>query len=238
MVDTPETADGMTSTDGADLTGIGKAMSAVPPEAWNQMVHTACAIVSKVLAPISETANGIGRLINAKFDRMIDVEQVMAAESIAAAKRKAEQTRRTVNIPRPQILLQVIENASSEVDGGIRELWSNLLAQELLTHAIHPEVGRVLSRLSFQDAQLLVEIAEEKPTGASALFAEAISLALRASPFMIPVSLKSAPKTFNHAHLQNLGLIQWHEGRWELTVFGEGFIASVTDPSLGEKGEC
>jgi hypothetical protein len=196
------------------------------------MVDTACNTVNKTLSPITETAHGIGRLIKAKFDRLIEVEQVMAAESISTATKKAERTGRLVNMPRPQILLQVIESASSEIDGGVRELWSNLLAQEMLTQGVHPEVGRVLSRLSFEDAQLLVQIAEEKPTTATRLFSEAVTLALKVAPFGISISLGSDPKTFNHAHLQNLGLIGRYDGKWVLTVFGKGFIEAVTDPSL------
>lgn len=156
----------------------------------------------------------------------------MAAESIATAKKKAEESGRSVRMPRPQILLQVIENTSGEVDGGVRELWSNLLAQEMVTQAVHPEIGRVLSRLSFEDAQILAAIAETKPSTWSRLFGEAVALALQVAPFGISVSLKSDPKTFNHAHLQNLGLIERYDGKWRLTVFGEGFIKAVTDPSL------
>ena len=238
MNDTPDTGTELSEATGIDFAGIGKAMSAIPPTAWQQMVDTACTTVDKTLAPITETAFGIGRLIKAKFDRLVDVEQVMAAESIATAKKKAEQTGQTINMPRPQILLQVIEEASSEVDGGIRELWSNLLAQEMLTQGVHPEVGRVLSRLSFQDAQLLVEIAGEKPTVASKLFAEAVSVAHKMIPFGISVSLGSDPKTFNHAHLQNLGLIERHDGKWGMTVFGIGFIEAVTDPTLTETDDA
>jgi len=54
----------------------------------------------------------MGRLVEAKLDRLIDVEQVMAAESIGCARRKAKETSKTVNMPRPQILPQVIERAS------------------------------------------------------------------------------------------------------------------------------
>jgi hypothetical protein len=220
--------------DGVDFTGIGKAMQAIPQSAWSQLVDTACRSFDKTLSPITETAHGIGRLIKAKFDHMIDVEQVMAAEAVETARRKAAQTGKTPQIPRPQILLQVIENASQEVDAGVRELWSNLLAQEMLTHGVHPEIGRVLARISFDDAQLLVRITEAKPTSSSRLFAEAVNIALLAIPIVGGSFHRfgSEPTTFNHDHLQNLGLIDIRDGKWELTAFGEGFIEAVTDPSL------
>lgn len=223
-----------TSEIGFDLTGVGKAMQAIPPSAWQRMVDTACTTVEKTLAPITETAHGIGRLIKAKFDGLVDIQQVLAAESIASAKKKAENSGRELKNPRPQILLQVIEQAANETDGGIRELWSNLLAQEMITQNVHPEITRVLSRISSEDAQLLVNITEEKPSKISQLFADAVRAALGSMAFGISVSFKSEQSTFNHAHLRNLGLISKQDGRWGLTVLGEGFIQAVTDPSFEE----
>ena len=229
---------------GIDFTGVGKAMKAVPPAAWAQIVNTACTTFDKTLAPITETAYGIGRLIKAKFDRLIDVEQVLAAESIDSARKKVEKTRETAKTPRPQILLQIIENSCDEVDTGIRELWSNLLAQEMLTQAVHPEVGRVLARISFDDTQLLVKITESRSNDkAEQLFALAVKVARTAAPFLATTAgpftsqlywslHQTDPTTFNHAHLQNLGLIECHDREWSLTPFGEGFIQAVTDPSL------
>ncbi|NEQ68397.1 MAG: DUF4393 domain-containing protein [Symploca sp. SIO1B1] len=231
MSNIPEVHKELSET-GIDITGIGKAMKAIPPSAWQQMVDTACTTVEKVLSPITETAHGIGRLIKAKFDRLIEVEQVMAAESIASAQRKVQESGQPIKMPRPQILLQVIENTSSEVDCGVRELWSNLLAQEMITQSIHPEIGRILSRLSFEDAQLLVAITEAKPNKWTQMFSETVTLALTAA---FAIHLNYEPQTFNHAHLQNLGLIERHEGKWKLTILGEGFIKAVTDPSIRSK---
>jgi hypothetical protein len=215
-----------------DIVGVGRAMKALPPGAWKRLVDTACNILEAVVAPITETAAGLGKLIEAKFERLVEVEKVLVAEAITSAKRKARDSGKKQNAPRPQILLQVIERAASEADSGIRELWSNLLANELTGVSVHPEIGRVLARLSSEDAQILAAIAEGKPNKYTVLFAEAIRIALRLSPFGIRVSFGSDPVTFNHAHLQNLGLIEREEGKWRLSVFGDGFIRAVTDPSL------
>lgn len=236
MSDVTETS-GDVPDPGVDLAGIGKAMQAIPAPAWQQLVDTACRTFEKTLSPITETAYGLGRLIKATFDRTLDVEQILAAESVETARRKAELTGNAAQTPRPQILLMVIENSSREVDAGVRELWSNLLAQETLNHQVHPEIGRVLARISFDDARLLVEITEAKPTATSKLFAEAVNIALLAIPIVggsIP-RYRTEPTTFNHAHLRNLGLIERHDGKWELTPFGEGFIQAVTDPSLEKR---
>ena len=217
---------------GIDLAGIGKAMQAIPEPAWQRLVETACATVEKVLAPITETTHGIGRLIKAKFDSMLDAEQVMVAESLTRAEDKARNSGQAMKAPRPQIIMLVIENSSRETDGGIRELWSNLLAQEIITDDVHPEIARILSRISSEDAQLLAEISDQKSSNVSKLFSVAVKVALSSLVFGDLTVINSKPKTFNHAHLQNLGLIQRNEGNWELTVFGEGFIKAVTDPSL------
>ena len=75
-------------------------------------------------------------------------------------------------------------------------------------------------------------IAETKPNKYTKLFSEGIRVALRLAPFGVSVSIGYDPMTFNHAHLQNLGLIEREDGKWRLSVFGEGFIRAVTDPSL------
>ncbi len=219
-----------------DVTGVGKAMRAIPATAWQRIVDTACSTVEKTLAPITETAHGIGRLVQAKFDGLVDAQKVMAAEAVASATKKAKQSGQDIKTPRPQILIQVIEQSANETDSGIRELWSNLLAQEMLTQGVHPEIARVLSRISSEDAQLLVNITEDKPTKVSNLFAEAVRIALDATPIGVSIFLRGDTTTFNHAHLRNLGLIDKFDGKWALTVLGEGFIAAVTDPSISVNG--
>lgn len=121
MSDSPPQADEPPAS-GMDLAGVGKAMQAIPQSAWAQLVDTACTTLDKALSPITETTHGIGRLIKAKFDRLIDVEKVMAAESIHSARQKARRSGKPSKDPRPHIFLRIIENTSNEIDIGIREL--------------------------------------------------------------------------------------------------------------------
>jgi hypothetical protein len=79
---------------------------------------------------------------------------------------------------------------------------------------------------------LLAKISGSKPTKFTLLYSEALRLALQTAAFGISISFRSREKTFNHAHLQNLGLIECREGEWRLSIFGEGFIRAVTDPTL------
>lgn len=220
-----------TSHSSLDVTGIGKAMQSIPPSSWEKIVETACTTFEKIVSPLTETTHGVGRLIQAKFDRLIDAQKVLAVEVIETATHKAKLSTHTVKPPKPQILLQVIENSANETDETLRDLWSNLLAQEMTTQEIHPEVGRILSRLSSQDAQLLAQIAEE-PTNFFAAFTKAIFKGIRVKPLFPMIIGDGDRMTFNQAHLRNLNLIDQYDRVWELTAFGEGFIKAVSDPSL------
>ncbi len=46
----------------------------------------------------------------------------LAAEAVETARAKRRKAAVDAQMPRPQILLQMIENASAEFDGGIRDL--------------------------------------------------------------------------------------------------------------------
>jgi hypothetical protein len=65
----------MPDSDGLDIVGIGKAARAIPAKAWTTVVETACEIFKQLLAPITGTTTGLGRLIEAKFDRLVDAER-------------------------------------------------------------------------------------------------------------------------------------------------------------------
>lgn len=147
-----------------DLTGAGKLAKAIPAKAWNRLVDTACDTFGKCLAPITETTGGIGRLISAKFDRLVETEKIMTAEPFQKASEKVKKAKRA---PRgnykPGIIVKVIEEAPKQTDINIRELWENLLAQEILDGSVHPEVVNILSRINSEDAQPLANIAEVSP---------------------------------------------------------------------------
>jgi hypothetical protein len=70
-----------------DFTGIGKVAKAIPAKSWNILVTTACDTFSQLIAPITATTYGLGRLIQAKFNGMTDVQKVLAADAVNRAKR-------------------------------------------------------------------------------------------------------------------------------------------------------
>lgn len=56
-----------------DVVGIGKLAEAVPDESWNRLVDTACCTFNELLAPITSTTGGLGRLITATKIKAIAV---------------------------------------------------------------------------------------------------------------------------------------------------------------------
>lgn len=233
-----------------DLTGIGKLAQAVPASAWSEVVHTACESFQKFLAPIIETTSGIGRLIQAKFDRLVEAEKVLAANLVAEASRKVRSSRKPQKHPaeglhmpasglqtsaqvQATIVVAAIEQGAIHTDPTLRELWSNLLAQELVTGGVHPEFPGILSRLSGREAQILAEVAQS--SGDESKRKKAFIKSVSISILGIGVSLanpQNEPHSFEHEHLRLLNLIENRGGLWFLTLIGEGFIGTVSDPSL------
>ena len=146
-----------------DLTGVGKLAKAIPPKAWSQIVDTACTTFRDAIAPFTATTSGVGRLITAKFDRLVDAEKVLAAENMDKASKKVFASKKKPSgTAKPPIIAAAVEASGNETDLLLRELWSNLLAQEILTGNVHPEFPRILTRMAAHDAQLLATIAERE----------------------------------------------------------------------------
>jgi len=218
-----------------DLVGMGKLAKAIPPKAWVQLVDTACVTFREAISPITNLTGGIGRLIEARFDRLVDVEKVLAAETVANAQRKAKQSSRKPSPKvKPTIIIAAIEGSSAETDPVLRELWANLLAKEFVSGAIHPEFPIILTRLSSSDAQELAYIAEHQRDKSVALH-QAINSLLTGFK-VIGVKFQMVQHgSFTHEHLQSLGLILKDSGAWQLTLTGKAFIESVSHIGAAEQ---
>jgi hypothetical protein len=113
-----------------DIIGVGKLGKAIPQKVWNQLVDTACTTFREVIAPFTSTTSGVGRLISAKFDRLVDAEKVLAADNLAKAQEKVAKSRRAPSDkPKPSIIIAAIESSGTQTDGLLRELWASLLHQ-------------------------------------------------------------------------------------------------------------
>jgi hypothetical protein len=215
-----------------DIAGIGRVAEAIPKEGWKKAIDTACDTFSDLIAPITKTTAGLGGLIQAKFDTMIDVQKVFAADAVYRARQKSMRTKRRSNSrPSARVLVKAIEEASVESDDDLRDIWSNLIANEMLGSGIHPEFPRILARLSAQDAVILSAVAERSSDNSIKRYAKSLGASVRI--FGIPLSTVLGENTdANHEHLERLGLIERRDRLWYLTHFGEEFVAAVTEPSL------
>jgi hypothetical protein len=156
----------------------------------------------------------------------------MAAETLSRASEKLKSAKRTrTGTPKAPIILAAIESSASETDPLIRELWANLLAQELDGGRVHPEFPQVLRRLSAQDAHVLSQIAQAEDRK-SASFKQAVgrfAATFSIADAVISLIVVDEPGSFIHEHLEALNLIRRRDGRWTLTLTGRAFIHAVTD---------
>ena len=217
---------------GGDLAGIGKIAQAIPEAGWTTAIDTACGTFSDLIAPITKTTAGLGGLIQAKFDAMIDVQKVFAADAVERARRKTQRLRPPEN-PRlsARVLVRAIEEASLESDENLRDIWANLIANEIHGGPVHPEFPTILSRLSASDALVLAQIAEKNTKKTMKAYARALTASVSIFGIGI-VTVIGEGSDAHHEHLERLALIEERDGVWRLTHFGEEFVAAVTDPSF------
>ena len=225
-----------------DIVGAGKLAEAIPAESWNQVVNTACDTFKSLLAPLTSVTSGTGRLISARFDRLVDGEKLLATQMLESASKKAsDSTSKSDKAPRTSMIIKVIEASSTETDETLQELWSNLLANELVDNSIHPEFIQILSRLSSTDAYRLIELAQRSDPP------KKVTLSFKIFGFEINLrDIVEEPTDFTNIHLSNLGLIERptveviengiikyrSEVYWSLTIVGEAFISAVTNPAI------
>ena len=219
----------MPDGDGLDLVGIGKVAKAIPAKAWSALVETACSTFRSAIAPFTATTSGLGRLIEAKFDRMVDAEKVLAAQTFARAAEKVSESGKQISeSAKVGIVVSVIEAAAAESDPVLRELWANLLAHELVAGDVHPEFPKVLLRLSAHDAKVLAQIADRETNKSVSFISSLREFTLSFSLAGIELSLPAEGGSFSHEHLANLRLIHRPDRTWVLTRTGAAFIRSVS----------
>ncbi|MFH0781544.1 MAG: Abi-alpha family protein [Pseudomonadota bacterium] len=196
---------------------------ALPKEAWNKLAETTCNTFEKLIYPLTATTEGIGKLIQTKFESLNVQQQIIAAKCLeeTSAKIKYKQPEEHVAI-KPLVIYEALENTDQQTDNTIRSLWSNLLAREFTEGSIHPEIAKILSKITSQDALLLLKIAEKDAGPISVMV-------LKAFASKITLGLLNEKRSFNHVHLENLDLIQEIELVWRLTTTGREFMRCVSD---------
>jgi len=133
---------------------MGKLAKAIPAPAWNKLVKTACDTFTQLLSPITSATTGLGRLIQAKFDGMVDAQKVLAADAVKKATEKVANTgKKPKGNPKSLVLIRAIENASNETDPNLRKIWSNLMANEIIDNQVHPEFPKLLARILHESSK-------------------------------------------------------------------------------------
>lgn len=196
----------------------------VPKEAWSQLAKTACDSFEKIIYPITATTEGIGRLIQIRFERLQDEQKIIAAKCLEETKEKVSKSKvYKGHAIKPVIVYEALDNTDQQTDETIRSLWSNLLAKEISEGNVHPEIAKILSKITSQDALLLLKVSEN----------ESVSIPIRVLKALgstWTLGLLNERRTFNHVHLEKLGLIQEIEKEWYLTTTGKEFMRCVSDP--------
>jgi hypothetical protein len=203
-------------------------VKSIPKEAWAQLAKTACATFEKLIYPLTATTEGIGRLIELRFSKLEDEQKIIAAKCFEEAHKKIQESITGLKpdvIVKPGVVYEALENTDNQTDTTIRGLWANLLANEFIDGSVHPEIAKLLSRLTSRDAVLLLKIAQQD---------EATPLTikiLKALASRTTLGLLNERKTFNHVHLAKLGLITELDRVWILTTVGRELMRVVSDPS-------
>lgn len=209
----------------SDLDPIAGIVKAVPKKAINKVVDAGLQALSPITAPLG----GIGKLIEARFERWTEIEKINSAKAIEEAKKRALAPATQKALPSGRVMIAAMESVAVETDPGLRELWINLLANELSSRQVHPIFPKILAELSPTEAHLLTTFTDETT------FKKATrSLLDYLTKVLVKVEI-SYPRIFETEHLESLGLIGGSPLR--LTATGEAFIAAVSDPSIAAEAE-
>lgn len=192
----------------------------VPAEAWLKLVNTASDTFISLVSPATTITTGISVLIEHKFQSLLDVRKVYAAECLKQAQEKIDRAtaKPKINVTvKPSVFYEVFESTEQQVDGCMMDLWSNVVAREILEGSVHPEILRIFRKLTLPDIQVLLTISDRE---SSLLMAVVKALG---NPLDIP-----DVKNFSQAYLLKLGLVTNASSQWFCTVTGKELIRSIS----------
>lgn len=202
---------------------IAQLAKALPKESVNEITKVACGTFRDVVYPLTAATKGIGLLIENKFSELNEIQKILAAEAIRKAQEKLERSRNGAGDSspsmKPVVFYTAFENIDSQVDELQSEIWTNLLAREIQSGNIHPEIVKVMAKLTSGDILLLNNIAlNQDKDGFSRILAHFKD---------DDTTLTPVRNSFNHFYLEELGLIVKNEGKWNTTYKGVELLNSV-----------
>ena len=152
---------------------IKKIVELLPSEGINRIAETLCDTFEKIVSPLTATTAGAGVFIQSKFEALNAHQQGLAAKCLYEAKEKVgAKTPNKRTVVKPQVVYEALDNTEQMTDESMRSLWSNLLAREFLEGGVHPEIAKLLAKMTSQDALLLLHIANKEPRNRYILVSE------------------------------------------------------------------
>ena len=151
---------------GLDLVGIGKVAHAIPPKVYERTVATALKTFEELVAPLTQTTDGVGRLIRQSFDNWVEERKAIAVYTIEQAVLRAKAKGLALSPPvHPKTFLRILEESSLETDKVLHEMWINLLTNEMTSHGSHPRFLNILTQLGPEEAKLLSSLKHRPRVG-------------------------------------------------------------------------
>lgn len=205
-------------------------IQALPPEAINTAVNSACRTIEAIIAPITATTSGVGLLIRTHFECLSEAKKASLALILDRTKRMLEASNAQLKKePNPQVVVAALDAASITVDPDLREMWANLLAQEII-YGVHPQIPVILARMTSEDAKRLVRISKLRrpPILVENRYSGKAAKTLQPS-YRYPSVTK---ESLSDSVLLSLGLARASEGQYSITELGKHFlkaVAPVTD---------
>jgi hypothetical protein len=146
-----------------DLLGLGKLAKAIPPKVYERTADAVLKTFQQLIAPLTETTSGAGRYIHQRFDSWIDAQKALAAYTLEEALHRARDRARQrggaiVRPSHPKSFIKTLEEASEETEPLLHEMWTNLLASQLVDTTWHPHFIQLLPHFSPAEARLLLDL--------------------------------------------------------------------------------
>lgn len=221
-----------------DITGLGEVAKAIPPAAWQELVQTATSTLKDVMKPLTAITGGIGNLIEQRFTHMAEVQKVLLADGLAKVRDRIEKERTPPDVaspPRFSVLVELLDEVSLANEGLTRQMWINLLTEEIAAGGVHPEFVNTLRRLAPEDARLLLNIASKSNANRQKIRVRSYLRKITTDDSQIRGRREMAwifatsQKPFNLSQtvLKSLQLIEEKSGVHLLTEFGEAFLGAV-----------
>ncbi len=110
-------------------------------------------------------------------------------------------------------LVFIITNADAQANANLRDLWSNLLARELTSGSVHPEVADILAQLTVENVTRIFNLAkdDDEPFPTSWKWKG-----------ILPV--QKIELKYTDMILERLGLLEIGDNKVKLTKSGSAFL--------------